>query len=174
MSSYLPTHSPMTPMIPPTRFRLFNQVPSAELPPVLQRLLPLPRRDPPHLGGPHQPGQLDAGVAVINESSRPMGQQQPSPPPLTRTDAHWMEAVKSVVGAQYGSGNGAVCGVVASLRSKQNKVALWLRSASDLQQRALIGRCSSTSSMGCLVPTPSDRTRVEFESHDQCLIHSNR
>lgn len=35
-------------------------------------------------------------------------------------DAHWMEAVKSVVGAQYGSGDGAVCGVVGSIRPMQN------------------------------------------------------
>ena len=112
-------------------------------------------------------------VANISEPSRPQQQQLSST--HTQTDAHWMEAVKSVVGAQYGGGNEAVCGVVASLRSKQNKVALWIRNARDLQQRALIGEVFKQKLSGMPRPDSSyDMTRVDFESHDQCLMRSTR
>ena len=63
-------------------------------------------------------------VAILDESSSYFKQQFNPHFGTAQVDAYWMAIVRSVVGAQYGSVNDELCGVVASLRPKQNRVGV--------------------------------------------------
>lgn len=111
---------------PPAQFSLFNKTPSVGGLPTFSDYFLFRRGVQPSW---EDPANEKGGrwVAILDESFKPHHQQQfpnPSSPTASQVDAYWMAVVRSVVGAQYGSVNEEVCGVVASLRPKQNRVCL--------------------------------------------------
>jgi translation initiation factor 4E len=54
-------------------------------------------------------------------------------------DAHWLHAALACVGEQFPDGD-EVCGVVVNVRPKQNRIALWTRTASNEAAQVSIGR----------------------------------
>jgi len=73
----------------------------------------------------------------------PSKQNLPREQISSNLDKCWLELMMSVIGAQYGDGiheNHDVCGVAAHVRRNQDKVALWIRDASDGESRERIGQ----------------------------------
>ncbi|XP_042516172.1 eukaryotic translation initiation factor-like [Macadamia integrifolia] len=57
----------------------------------------------------------------------------------TNLDAMWLETLMALIGEQFEESD-EICGVVASVRQRQDKVALWTRTASNEAVQMGIGR----------------------------------
>ena len=54
-------------------------------------------------------------------------------------DAMWLNALLACIGEQFTEGE-EICGVVVSVRTKQDRVALWTRAASNEAAQVSIGK----------------------------------
>ncbi|KAI3984695.1 hypothetical protein MKX01_039312 [Papaver californicum] len=54
-------------------------------------------------------------------------------------DSIWLETLMALIGEQFDEGD-EICGAVASVRTRQDKVALWTRTASNEATQMSIGR----------------------------------
>ena len=54
-------------------------------------------------------------------------------------DANWLHAVLACVGEQFDDGD-EICGVVVNVRPKQNRIAMWTKTASNEAAQVAIGK----------------------------------
>jgi len=82
-------------------------------------------------------------------------------------DTYWLHTLMGIIGEQFTEGED-ICGVVVSIRNKQDRVALWTSTASNEAAQVSLGK-----EFKAILDIP-DRQTIGFLAHQDAMADSRR